>query len=290
MPQFLATLRNTLARRPRVRELEDQIYDVLVEPGDVCWDIGGNVGDMAVRLSRLTGPSGLVVSFEPVWPTYRRLCAAAQNRRRGVAPIVTVPVGLSDSDRRATVQVPAGDFGQGSLAGTEHWRAAQQGAAIHSYDCELRSLDSLLAASRLPPPAVMKIDVEGAERFVLEGARGLFASGARPLMLMELYAPWQRAFGHGPWQVLEPLLALGYEVLFVCPEGLVAHRPCAEAPFPPQYERGYNVLVHAPAQHATRIARLAHLRPGGGGPILPMPPAPYPNRIEPLASVPGAGR
>jgi FkbM family methyltransferase len=283
MSRFWSRLRDALGARPAVREFEDQLYDALVEPGDVCWDVGANVGEMSVRLARLAGPSGLVVAFEPVWPMYRRLCRAVQTRRRlqakRSATVLTIPAGLSDRDRSATIQVPAGDFGQGSLASAEHWQQAQRGAEIVAYDCQLRTLDTLLAASRLPSPQLLKIDVEGAERFVLEGARGFFASGARPLMLIELYAPWQRAFGYGPWVVLEPLLALGYRVEFVCPEGLVAHGPTAEQPFPPAYERGYNVLVHHPAQHTARMARVAALRAGAGAAVLPMPPAPQPNRI-----------
>jgi FkbM family methyltransferase len=283
MSRFWSRLRDALGARPALREFEDQLYDASVEPGDICYDIGANVGDMSVRLARLSGAQGLVVAFEPVWPMYQRLCRAVQAsaRRSGrrAATVLTIPAGLSDTDRSATIQVPAGDFGQGSLAGAEHWRQAQHGAEIVAYDCQLRALDSLLAASRLPLPQIVKIDVEGAERFVLEGARGLFDGGARPLLLMELYAPWQRAFGYGPWAVLEMLLGWGYTVDFICPEGLVAHAPTASQPFPAAYERGYNVLVHHPQHHATRVARLATLRAGAGGRVLPMPPAPQPNRI-----------
>ena len=41
------------------------------------------------------------------------------------------------------------------------------------------------------------------------------------------------------------------------------------APFPPQYERGYNVIAYLPEQHARRVERLNQLRIGAGG-ILPM--------------------
>lgn len=125
----------------------------------------------------------------------------------------------------------------------------------------------------------MKIDVEGAELGLLKGAQALLASASPPLLLLELYAPWQLAFGVRPWDVLGLLSGHGYRFLFVCPEGLVEHAPSAAEPFPAAYERGYNVIAWQAALHADRIGRLAGLRAGGPVRPLPMDPAPMPNRV-----------
>jgi len=271
------TLSSLFGARPGVATFEDQIYDAVVRPGDVCYDIGANQGDVTRRLARLADRGGLVVAFEPVWPLYRRLCRTLRRPPRRSAPVVPVPFGLSDADRLAEVQVPAGDFGQGSIASAADWQAAHPGVAIESYGCRLVALDGFIAASRLPPPDFAKIDVEGAELFVLRGAAGLLEGAAPPLLLIELFAPWQRAFHYGPWEVLKLLAERGYAFLFACPEGLVAHVPSAERPFPSGFERGYNVLAHLPARHAQRVATLRPLQPGGGARVLPMLPAPRPN-------------
>lgn len=263
--------------RPEVTSFEDQIYDAVVLPGDVCYDIGANRGDMTQRLARLTGSKGLVVAFEPVWPQYRLLCDSLRQLPRRAAPVVPVPCGLADEDRMAEIQVPAGDFGQGSIARPDDWQAAHPGIALEAYGCRLVVLDGWMAASRMPPPDFAKIDVEGAELFVLRGASALLAGPLPPLMLIELYAPWQRAFHYRPWDVLSLLGGRGYAFLFACPDGLVPHEPSAERPFPPGYEHGYNLLAYVPTRHADRVAALKALHRGGSARVLPMQPAPRPN-------------
>ena len=48
---------------------------------------------------------------------------------------------------------------------------------------ELVSLDQLLDAAAVPSPALVKVDVEGAEGRVLEGARGMLASHYPKILL-----------------------------------------------------------------------------------------------------------
>ena len=38
----------------------------LALPGDVCYDIGANLGFFSILLGRLVGPTGIVYAFEPV--------------------------------------------------------------------------------------------------------------------------------------------------------------------------------------------------------------------------------
>ena len=84
-------------RREEVRSssYEEQIYQALVRPGDTCFDVGANGGDVSLFLAKLAGESGLVTAFEPVWPVYCRLCRTIQLDTTLKAPIVTVPFGLA---------------------------------------------------------------------------------------------------------------------------------------------------------------------------------------------------
>jgi FkbM family methyltransferase len=261
--------------RPRPKSFEEQIYAALLHPGDVCFDVGANEGDVAVFMARLVGSAGMVVSFEPVWPTFTRLCGRTQNGFFLKAPIVPMWAGLSDSARDATIQIPAGDFAMGSLARAEDWSAAIKGAEIRSYPARFITLDALLASTKISVPQFMKIDVEGAELLVLQGAAKMFSSH-RPLMLIEVFAPWERAFGYRPWDVLSWLRERGYKFLFACPTGLVECDPSPEAPFPEQFRAGYNVVTYVPAAHASRVQLLAHLIGAHASP-LHMPPPPYNN-------------
>jgi hypothetical protein len=47
-----------LRRRPRPRSLEEQVYAEVVREGDICFDIGANVGWIALFLARTAGAAG----------------------------------------------------------------------------------------------------------------------------------------------------------------------------------------------------------------------------------------
>ena len=91
---------------PVPRSFEEQIFAATVESGDTVFDIGANTGENSVFLALLAGPDGIVLSFEPIWPTYRRLCETVQTDLFAKAAIYTFPFGVSDTDSVATMKVP----------------------------------------------------------------------------------------------------------------------------------------------------------------------------------------
>lgn len=258
---------------------EEQIYDAVVAEGDVCYDIGANFGEVALFLARRAGRGGLVVAFEPVMRVYCQLCTWMQLATDPRAPVITLQIGLAEVEKTATIQVPMGKFAMGTLAVPQAWSRAHYAAEIASYLCRFTTLDTFVATAGIARPDFMKIDVEGAELLVLQGGAAAFGDGMRPLLFMELFAPWQRPFGYGPWAVLSLLAGYGYRFLFACPQGLIEHQPTQAMPFPPEYAQGYNLLAFTEA-HATRVAALAGLRAGGGAARLPMKPAPVPNHAD----------
>lgn len=259
------------------QSFEEQIYCSVVFKDDICYDIGANIGEVSLLLARLTGEHGYVFAFEPVWPTYIKLCKKVQEPADSRALIITVPLGFAGDEKVATIQVPSGDFGMGSLAQAEDWSRVLPGSEIMSYKCQFATLDGFIQSSKLPAPDFIKIDVEGAELLVLQGAHKFFEDGHRPIMLIELFAPWESAFNYGPWEVLSLLTALGYSFLFACPNGLIEYTPSESQPFPMEYAQGYNILAFCPNKHEQRINNLDGLRVGGGESILSMPPPPFAN-------------
>jgi FkbM family methyltransferase len=257
---------------------EEQIYEAVIRPGDHCYDVGANVGDVSLFLARLAGPSGKVIAFEPVPVMYQALRAAVERDSSLKAPIITYPYGLAESEKRADIHVPKGLFGMGSMAPRENWSRVQETHQLESYDCRFIPLDSLISQKQQLPPDFIKIDVEGAELYVLRGASDMLECH-RPLMLIEVFAPWERAFGYGPWEVFTYVMKYGYELLFACPEGLVPYRPSQASPFPSQYIGGYNVVAFHANHHRNRVCNLRSLLLGGGTRILAMPPAPCPNSL-----------
>jgi FkbM family methyltransferase len=76
-------------------------------------------------------------------------------------------------------------------------------------------------------PRVVKIDVEGAELEVLEGARALL-SKTRPLLIFEHVASAAALYGHLPGAVWDLLAELDYETFSVLGDGPVSRRAFVE--------------------------------------------------------------
>lgn len=132
----------------------------LLRDGQVAFDIGANVGFFSLLASRLVGPGGSVYAFEPLPANLLAL------RRH---------VDLNDCKNVRIV-----DAAVSSRSGTERFMEAASPAmgGLSDGGClEVRTLalDEGIETRRLPEPDFLKIDVEGAELRVLEGARALLA-------------------------------------------------------------------------------------------------------------------
>ncbi len=135
---------------------EANVFRQLVKPGHVVAEIGANIGTHTVVLSRLAGAGGSVIAFEPQRLVFQLLCAnLALN---GIANVDARRQGVGDAVRSLRLSPPdpgaVANFGAVSLKpdGTD--------------PVEIVSLDSL-GLTRLD---FVKIDVEGMEAAVIEGA------------------------------------------------------------------------------------------------------------------------
>ena len=156
------------------REGEIELLPQLVKPGFVCWDIGANTGTYTIALSRL---AATVIAFEPVphsFDTVRQVTKLAH-----LSNVELHRLAMSDSKGRARFSVPAeGFYGGFYLASFDE---------AGDFDVETDTIDGLLARG-MAEPDFIKCDVEGAERRVIDGARGLLAR-RRPIWLLETFDP-----------------------------------------------------------------------------------------------------
>jgi FkbM family methyltransferase len=262
---------------PEPKHLEEQAYSAALLHGDFVLDVGANSGEVSLYISNVVGPTGKVIAFEPVWPIYQVLCESINGGHTSRATVVPINLGLAEASKTAYIQVPEGDFAYGSLASGEKWGPARGGTALRSYECQFTTIDVFLAQKALRPPDVVKIDVEGAELFVLQGATQLLADDRPPLLMMEVFAPWERALDYTPRDVLNLLGGFGYRFLFLCSIGLVAHEPTLDKAVPDEYVQGYNIIAYKEGVHEDRLTALRGLAPGTSG-ILPMIPPDCDNR------------
>lgn len=178
-----------------------------VGPGDTVVDGGANIGLYARFL--VAHGAGAVIAFEP-WG--ENLPLLSRNLELGgITERVTVMgCALSERDGIAAFQVDDVQTTSGTLdevtqgkpsEGRSNLRMAPR---LTSVSC--RRLDSMLESGELPPPAVIKLDVEGAEALVLAGAVKCLERHA-PRLVIELHGAAVAR------QVMRFIGALGYRGL-----------------------------------------------------------------------------
>lgn len=179
---------------------------------DVVLDVGANVGQYARSLIR-HGYSGRIVSFEPLPDAYRQLT----DSRWGFAGWQVEPIALGKENSTAELFV-AGNSMSSSLQEMlpSHVEAAPESAYIDSCQVSVKRLDSVFDQYVHPGDrCFMKLDVQGHEHHVMEGASGCLdqISGIEMELSMEpLYE------GQSTWQqAIESMESLGFELILLTP-------------------------------------------------------------------------
>lgn len=212
------------ARRSRRRgERELALLPFLADPRRSALDVGANKGDYSYFLARLCPR---VIAFECNPKILRML------RRTAARNVEVEAVALSDQTGSAVMRVPRGARGHSNQRGTLAPKKIV--VPVTEVPVETRRLDDY----GLDDVGFIKIDVEGLELRVLEGARETLAR-CRPVLLLELEEihlemPIEQAF-----RMVE---AHGYRGLAATRNGLVA----LEAFDPERYHR-------APARRADYV-------------------------------------
>jgi FkbM family methyltransferase len=152
-------------------EGEAQLFQQIVRPGMIVVDIGANVGVHTVCLAKATGTSGRVIAFEPQRAIYHMLCGNLALNNCSNAVALHAALGREPG----TVTVPRIDYTNSANSGGLALGQWTQGDQV-----QILTLDSL----DLDPCHFVKIDVEGMEIQVLEGARKTLVSRA-PILYVE---------------------------------------------------------------------------------------------------------
>lgn len=131
--------------------------------GDVFYDIGANVGFFTVIGARLVGSKGSVFAFEPLQANIKYIKKnIAVNKFQNVKVIEKA---VSNYSGWGKLNVAA--FSGGSALST----AAVPPDFVETIDVEMVMIDDLVLHHEMPPPSIIKIDVEGAELEVLAGMK-----------------------------------------------------------------------------------------------------------------------
>jgi len=140
-----------------------------LHPGDVAWDVGAFIGYHTLLMSRRV-EHGSVLALEPDPKNAERL--RRNLALNGVTNVKVLPVAAGVSRREAALERHPIHPSQTRVR------------AVGGTPCEVSQLDDLLGSTS--PPALVKVDVEGAEAEALAGASEVLKS-ARPVWCIELH-------------------------------------------------------------------------------------------------------
>ena len=213
-----------------------RIFDRFLRPGMVLFDVGGHVGQYSLVGSRLVGETGSVHSFEPDPRTFAWLKSNVDaNHLANVHPNQMALAG-EDGEKEFFFATPK-DIGSNSLSKPSNFSGR---TAI----VRCMTIDGYMREHGLTRVDMMKIDVEGAESFVLAGASSILAGSDKPLIVIEFEEARQKAFGNSCEKLGAFLRGHGYELY------RIGAAPFAEYAPIPNDAPSFNILAVPPEKSA----------------------------------------
>lgn len=169
--EFDAYIGKSLIRYGEFSESEVELFRLLLQPGMVVLDIGANIGCHTIPIAEMVGEEGRVYAFEPQRIVFQTLCAnvALHNLKNVFA------LNMALGSEPGQILVPPIDY-----ASPDNFGGISLGITEEGESVDLLRLDDL----NIPECAFIKIDVEGMERQVLDGARELIERD-RPWLYVE---------------------------------------------------------------------------------------------------------
>ena len=166
-----------------------QLVARFLKPGMRVIDIGANIGLYSILADRLVGPEGQVWAFEPSMESTARL--HRNLALNGARSVLTVKVALSDQDGGVLelTRDPGRGDGERFLAagGARQLAVAREGRSHDAESVPVTTLDHYFHDQLASGVKIdfLKIDIEGGERLVFEGAPRLLTENRELVMMFE---------------------------------------------------------------------------------------------------------
>lgn len=170
-----------------------------LQKDDLLMDIGSNAGAYTLLGSR--GAGARVIAVEPHPETFERLLAN---------------VHLNEVDARVEAHQKAIGASSGQVTLSDGLdvtnRVLEQGEQAPGVAVSMTTVDALVQEAALGPPLLMKVDVEGFEWAVLDGAEHTLHSVGLQALIIESAGHGER-YGHGDEELHQHILAAGFTAM-----------------------------------------------------------------------------
>ena len=184
-------------------ETEIRFVQRLLRPGMTVLDIGAHHGLYTLLAAKRVGRRGRVIAFEPSPRECRRLARHVRMNRCSNAEIEACALGQESGEADLFV-----------VEGFRDWGNSLQPPDVPEPTSRvrvpLRRLDDLLAARGIERVDFIKLDAEGGELAVLQGARRLLQTAPRPAILAEVEDIRTRPWGYPAREIMQLLARWNY--------------------------------------------------------------------------------
>lgn len=171
---FFASTLNKVEKKLITGRYDESHFDLMeqiVHSGDICLDIGANIGAYSVFLSKLVGPDGQVHSFEPVQHIRTKAIRNLHANSSRNTTMNSYALGAEPGEVEM-FQVNEDQFrgGTSSILQTENMNKMGLDA-FTTRPVRVSTVDHYVTENSLPHVDFIKIDIEGYELNCLNGAR-----------------------------------------------------------------------------------------------------------------------
>jgi FkbM family methyltransferase len=182
---------------------ETKLFKQHIRPGDIVVDIGAHIGYYTLIAAQLVKPQGIVYAFEP---DPQNISLLDKNiRANNYACVQVVPQAISNKRGKAKLFRDKVNLAAHTLS--EH-NITNHGA--DAVDAETTTLDEFFS-DKGQRVDFIKMDVQGAEGLVLEGARTVLKNNRHLKITMEFWPYGLRNFGTDPIALLQTLQSYGFD-------------------------------------------------------------------------------
>jgi FkbM family methyltransferase len=188
--------------------LEMYLFNSCIKKDDIVIDAGANVGIYTLNLLSSVGPNGQVHSFEPVPENFKSL---SKNLNLSENPKQVILNNNALWNKEETLEFKlapehsnnVGSFTTGNVEG-----------ALRSFKCSAITLDSYVKNKNLSKVNAIKMDIEGAEKFALQGGLETIKK-FRPIVCMEINRSACTKMGYPAEDLIAPFKDLNYKIFFI---------------------------------------------------------------------------
>jgi FkbM family methyltransferase len=181
------------------------LFERLLRPGMFVVDLGASLGYYTLLAAKKVGNNGRVYAFEPQpWNCEVIRKSIHANAYEGI--VIIIQKAVADKQGLVTLHFAEPGSGEASL----YWRS-MPGRGQQSIAVEATTLDEFFEKEGSPPIHVMKMDIEGAEKAALEGAKALIQRNTKLKLIIEFDPRCQADAGVSPEEFFNTLIGVGFK-------------------------------------------------------------------------------